>query len=329
MKQLVSEGFDPFFSRRSLAFSDMNIDDARAILIADQEDEDAEQKEMAKANEAPMKTVTVEYPKDFDPTAAAAQHEPQQQKPTPAKKEDVVFEGTTGDLQKLVIESPVPVLLDVYADWCGPCKQLTPALEQICINAGGMLRLVKINTDQQRQISSALEVTSLPTVFGIKDGKILNMFQGMPRDETMIRNFLMGLMVPGQSFNPPVTAEAKAKYDELSAKLLKLSAAASFSFSARERLQNKILKELDELVNVISGDDEESTVGMAVADDTARVLRSLMSNVIQNPFDEKYRKIKLDNKVIASKVSLESNGDAHIHDMVIDCNTSFIIGCQV
>ena len=127
-----------------------------------------------------MKTVTVEYPKDFDPLASAATAaapQPQQQKPTPAKKSDVVFEGTTADLQKLVIESPVPVLLDVYADWCGPCKQLTPALEQICINAGGMLRLVKINTDQQRQISGALEVTSLPTVFGIRDGKILNMFQ--------------------------------------------------------------------------------------------------------------------------------------------------------
>jgi len=282
----------------------MNIDNARAILIADQEDEDEEQKQMeSKDMNPPMKTVTVDYPKDFDPTAAA-KPETQQQKPPPAKKSDVIFEGTTADLQKLVIESPVPVLLDVYADWCGPCKQLTPVLEQICINAGGMLRLVKINTDQQRQISSALEVTSLPTVFGVRDGKIQHMFQGMPRDESMMRNFLMGLMVPGQTFNPPVSAAETKKYEELSAKLLKLSAAASFSFSARERLQNKILKDLDELVSVISNDgDGEKTVGMAVADDTARVLRSLMSNVIQNPFEEKFRKIKLDNKVIASKVS--------------------------
>lgn len=313
MKQLVSEGFNPFFSRRSLAFADMNVDDARAILLADQEDEDAARQQMEdqSTQEEPMKTVTVEYPKDFDPLATAAavaspppQQQQQQQKPTPAKKSDVVFEGTTSDLQTIVIESPVPVLLDVYADWCGPCKQLTPALEQIVINAGGMLRLVKINTDQQRQISSALEVTSLPTVFGIRDGKILNMFQGIPRDESAVRNFLMGLMVPGQSFNPPVTPTEKSKYEELSAKLLKLSAAASFSFSARERLQNKILKDLDELVSVISGEDGENTVGMAVADDTARVLRSLMTNVIQNPFDVKFRKIKLDNKVIASKVRL-------------------------
>lgn len=316
--QLVDEGFDAFFVRRSLAFSEMNVDNARAILMADREDEEAEQAEMeaaataqaeaeaAREEEQEMKTVTVEYPKDFDPLAgapASTRPPPQQQQkpegaPTPAKKEDVIFEGTTEDLQKLVIESPVPVLLDVYADWCGPCKQLTPALEQICVNAGGMLRLVKINTDQQRQISGALEVKSLPTVFGIRDGQILNSFQGLPRDEKMVRDFLMGTMVPGQSYNPPVSSEDKERYDDLSGKLLKLAAGASFSFSARERLENHVTKLLDELVATIGGE-----TGMAVADDTARVLRSLMSNIIVNPFEEKFRKVKLDNKVIAAKVA--------------------------
>ena len=303
VQQLVSEGFDPFFSRRSLAFAEMNVEDARAILVADQMDEDAEQERQkeTESREEEMKTVTV--PMDFDPTQFTPPPAPQPAKPTPAKKEDVIFEGTTSTLQSLVLESPVPVLLDVYADWCGPCKHLTPILEQIVINAGGMLRLVKVNTDQQRQISNVLEVTSLPTVFGIRDGQIQHMFMGMPRDETMIRNFLMGLM-GAEKFEPEVTVEEKKRYEELSGKLLKLGAAASFSFSMRERLQNKILKELDELVKVVSGEDgEKSTMGMAVADDTARVLRSLMSNVIQNPFEEKFRKIKLDNKVIASKVS--------------------------
>lgn len=124
VQQLVSEGFDTFFSRRSLAFADMNVDDARAILIADQEDEDAERMEMeaaqaaaaVKKEEPELKTVTVEYPKDFNPLVAAAPQPAapkRQEAPKPAKKEDVVFEGTVEDLQKLVIESPVPVLLDV------------------------------------------------------------------------------------------------------------------------------------------------------------------------------------------------------------------------
>jgi thiol-disulfide isomerase/thioredoxin len=302
VKQLVEEGYgDVFFVRRSLAFSEMNVDDARAILNADREDEEAEQ-----AKEEPeMKTVTVDYPKNFDPLASEVSRPPQQPKqekaeaePPRAKKEDVVFEGTAEELQKLVLESPVPVLLDVYADWCRPCQVLGPALESICMNAGGMLRLVKINTDLQRQVSGALDVKSLPTVFGIRDGKILNSFLGLPKDEQMMRDFLMGLMVPGQKFNPPVSLEDEKRYEELSGKLLKLATGASFSFASRELLQSHVGKLLNELVEGIGGD-----TGMAIADDSARVLRTIMSNVIAHPFDEKFRKIKLDNNVINSKVA--------------------------
>lgn len=92
--------------------------------------------------------------------------------PTPAKKEDVVFDVTAANFQKIVLESPVPVLLDVYADWCGPCKQLGPVLEQAAIKAGGMFRLAKVNSDQERAVAEALQVTGLPTVFTVKQGKL-------------------------------------------------------------------------------------------------------------------------------------------------------------
>ena len=329
VQQLVSEGFDMFFARRSLAFSGMDIDNARAILVADAEDEEAEaaaqQQAVAAAaakEEPKMKTVTVDYPTNFDPVAPAPK--PQEQKPPPpAKKEDVVFECTVEDIQKLVIESPVPVLLDIYADWCAPCKQLTPALEQIVINAGGALRLCKVNTDQQRQISGALEVKALPTIFGVKDGKILNSFQGMPRDEQMLRNFLMGLLVPGEPFKPPVTTEEKENYRQLSTKLLKVAAASSFSFSARERLQGRVAKLLDELVADIGGE-----TGMAVADDSARVLRSLMSNVIKDPFEEKFRRVNLANKVIAEKVAKYSSCISILKSVgfVADGESALVVG---
>jgi thioredoxin-like negative regulator of GroEL len=261
--------------------------------------------------------VTVDYPADFDPltagaaaaasvsssssssTSSSSSALPSPTKPPPAKIEDVVFEGTAEELQRLVIESPVPVLLDVYADWCGPCKQLTPALEQICVNAGGMLRLVKVNTDQQRSISGCLGVTALPTVFGMRDGRILNMFQGMPRDEGSVRDFLMGLIVPGHRFDPEPSAEERSKYDELGSKLIKLASASSFTFSSRERLQGHTSRLLDELVENAGGGD----AGMSVADDSARALRSLLSNLINHPLDEKYRRIKLDNRVVASKIA--------------------------
>ncbi len=59
---------------------------------------------------------------------------------------------------QVVIESPVPVLLDVYADWCGPCKQLGPMLEEMAMRSGGMFRLAKVNSDKNRGVSDVLQV---------------------------------------------------------------------------------------------------------------------------------------------------------------------------
>jgi thioredoxin-like negative regulator of GroEL len=56
-----------------------------------------------------------------------------------------VFEVTSENFQKIVLESPVPVLVDVYADWCGPCKQLGPLLEGAAMKSGGMFRLAKVS----------------------------------------------------------------------------------------------------------------------------------------------------------------------------------------
>ena len=56
-----------------------------------------------------------------------------------------MFEVTSENFQKIVLESPVPVLVDVYADWCGPCKQLGPLLEGAAMKSGGMFRLAKVS----------------------------------------------------------------------------------------------------------------------------------------------------------------------------------------
>jgi thiol-disulfide isomerase/thioredoxin len=334
VKQLVEEGFDPFLSRRALAFAELNIDDARAILLADQMDEEEEEQaeaqeqqrqydqqqqqqleqeqeqaerdeEAARPKPQEMKTVTVES--NFDPTKVdmPASELPKLPRPTaaqsknpmgkPAKKSDVVFEATAATLHELVLESPVPVLLDIYADWCGPCKVLGPALEEMAIKSGGVFRLVKVNSDNEKAISAALEITSLPTVFGIKDGKILNSFQGMPRSEDVIKNFMMGLLMPGAKFKPPLTVPEEKKFAELSSKLSKTAGAASFPFSLRERLQDKVGAKLDELTK-LSGD-------LVDAEESATILRSLLSNVIKDPLDMKFRSVNLANKVIAAKIT--------------------------
>jgi thiol-disulfide isomerase/thioredoxin len=83
-------------------------------------------------------------------------------------RESVVFDGTSSNLQKTVVESPVPVLLQVTASWCGPCKQLTPILENMAIQTGSF-RLVKLDSDAEKSIASMLQVKALPTVFAIRN----------------------------------------------------------------------------------------------------------------------------------------------------------------
>jgi len=314
VRTLVEEGYDSFLSRRALAFADMNLDDARAILMADQMDQEEDrQREAEEADEdiqqerrqqenAGLKTVNVDA--NFDPTAirpedAAATAPPPTTPsggtmPTPAKKEDVVFEATAAQIQELVLESPVPVLLDVYADWCGPCKVLGPALEEMAVKSGGVFRLVKVNTDNERPVSQALEVQALPTVFGIKDGKILNMFQGMPKSEKAMQSFMMGLLVGESNFDPPISAEQKKQYYELTLKLVKMAGAASFPFSSRERLQDRINDRLDEL--------SQQAPDFVAAEESTRILRSLISNVIRDPYETKFRSVNLKNKVISSNI---------------------------
>jgi thiol-disulfide isomerase/thioredoxin len=91
--------------------------------------------------------------------------------PAPAARNTVVFEVTAENFQSVVLESPVPVLLDVYADWCGPCKQLGPVLENAAIKSGGMFRLAKVNSDRASDLAQALGITGLPTVYTVVDGK--------------------------------------------------------------------------------------------------------------------------------------------------------------
>lgn len=308
VQQLVSEGHDAFLSRRALAFAEGDLDDARAILHADQMDEEAEQQQQEELQSpnlsAPPEILkTVEVKTNFDPTQVQAEppgapvssSSSSTGTPPPAKKSDVVFDATAAQIQQLVLESPVPVLLDIYADWCGPCKVLGPALEEMAVKSGGAFRLVKVNTDNERAVSAALGVTALPTVFGVRNGKILHSFQGMPRSETMMRSFMMGLLVSESSFDPPVTADEKQQYAYLTSKLVKMAGSACFPFSARERLQDRIVARLDDLA--------EEAADFVEAEESALVLKSLFSNIVREPSSLKFRTVNLANKVLASKVA--------------------------
>lgn len=92
----------------------------------------------------------------------------------------VILDVTTADFEQLVINQSanVPVLIDLWATWCGPCKQLSPVLEQLALEYNGKFVLAKIDVDAEPQISAAFQVQSIPTVFVAIGGQVAPLFQG-------------------------------------------------------------------------------------------------------------------------------------------------------
>ena len=72
----------------------------------------------------------------------------------------------------------IPVIVDFWAPWCGPCKQLTPILEKITNGKNGKVILAKVNVDENQEIAAQLKIQSIPTVYGFVDGKPIDGFQG-------------------------------------------------------------------------------------------------------------------------------------------------------
>jgi thioredoxin 1 len=100
-----------------------------------------------------------------------------------------IAEITDANFQQEVLDSSIPVLVDFWAPWCGPCRMLTPTIEELAREYDGKVKVGKLNTDESPEVPSKYGISSIPTVLLFKNGELVDRLVGLnpkPRFQQML-----------------------------------------------------------------------------------------------------------------------------------------------
>jgi thioredoxin 2 len=109
-----------------------------------------------------------------------------------------IVDAGDDDFAEVAERSPVPVLVDLWATWCGPCRMVSPALERIATDRAGGLKLVKVDVDTAPQLSQRFEVRAVPTLMVMRDGEVIARQPGAA-PEPALRTWLDGALSGGSA----------------------------------------------------------------------------------------------------------------------------------
>ena len=92
-----------------------------------------------------------------------------------------------------VLQAALPVIVDFYADWCGPCKMIGPALEEIAQEQAGWVKIAKVNVDEQSELAQRYNVQSLPTLLYFQNGEVVNQLIGATSKKNILGKLRSGV----------------------------------------------------------------------------------------------------------------------------------------